>query len=286
MATRFHVGTRGPAACSAQKGNCPFGGESGSENHFSSLSAAAEAFEDSMGGSLSTPLSKDAVGFDDYDAIPALMVEAAGENTPRGRMNQLAKHDDPAVRRVVATSSKASVSLLRRLAEDSDEETRAYAAGNENNSEENLSKLMEDKSSMVVAAAAANPKTPRAAIEKADVEGSLSVAMSVAANNSGNVSVRMFKKLSKLDDNEVQDRLASNSAAPEVVVTNAIVGARQANSLMEFHPNPPASAVEAAWRVHTTDGRVPDVDLYLATDSTPQSVLDAIHADPRYSYAA
>lgn len=286
MATRFHIGTRGPAACSAKKGNCPFGGESGSENHFNSLSEASAAFEDSMGGSLSTPLSRDAEGFDDHDAIPALIIEAASDNTPRGRMTQLAKHDDPSVRRVVATSSKASVSILRRLAEDSDEETRAYVAGNENTSEENLVKLMEDKSSMVVAAAAANPKTPRAAIDKADVEGSLAVAMSVASNNSGNVSVRMFKKLSKLDDNEVQDRLASNSAAPESVVTNAIIGARQANSLMEFHPNPPASAVEAAWKVHTAEGRVPDVDLYLETDSTPQSVLDAIGADPRYSVAA
>jgi hypothetical protein len=278
MSKRFHLGTRGPSICSAQKGNCPFGGDSGNENHFNTMAGAAEAYEQSMGGSLSAPLQKDLL--EDSDSG---ILEAAKEDIPRGRMAVLAKHEDQVVRRVVAASNRASVSILRRLASDKDEETRAAVASNANTDEKTLSDLLADKKTLVSTTAALNPKTPRASIEKVDVENNLQLAIAVATNNSGNVSVRMFKKLAKIDDNEVQDRLASNGAAPDSVVTNAVIGFRQADSLMENHPNPPATAVEAAWQVHTSEDRIPDVNLYISHDSTPKEILDEISKDPRYS---
>lgn len=283
MANRFHLGTRGPSACAATKGNCPYGGESGSENHFKTLSEAAEAYENSMGGSVSAPLQKDA--FDDVSDVDTLILEAADENISRGRMGVLAKHEDPAVRRVVATSPKASVSLLRRLAQDTDEETRAAVASNENTDEENLSQLIQDKSALVSAAAAANDRTPRSALGKIDVDSSLTLAMAVSSNNSGNVPVRVFRKLVKLDDNEILNRLACNGSAPDSVVTDSVVGHRQATTLMESHPNPPASAVEAAWRVHSSEGRIPNAALYLQHDSTPKHIRDEILSDPKFAGA-
>lgn len=281
MAKRFHLGTRGPSACAAVKGNCPFGGESGSENHFNTLAEAAGEYETSMGGSLSKPLQKD--DFDDVNDVDSLIMEASDENISRGRMGILAKHEDSAVRRVVAVSPKASVSLLRRLASDTDEETRAAVASNENTSEENLSELLEDKSTLVAVAAAGNHSTPRAALGKIDVDKSRSMAMAVASNTSGNVSVRMFKKLAKIDDNEILTRLASNGSAPDSVVTDSVVGFRQATALMESHPNPPAAAVEAAWRVHSAEGRVPNAELYLAHDSTPEHIRNEILSNPKFS---
>lgn len=283
MAKRFHLGTRGPSVCEAVKGNCPYGGESGSENHFNTLAAAAGAYETSMGGSLSKPLQKE--GFDDVSDVDSLIIEAADENISRGRMGILAKHEDPAVRRIVAASPKASVSLLRRLATDTDEETRAAVASNENTSEENLAELLEDKSTLVATTAAGNHGTPRAALGKVDVDSSLALAMAVSSNSSGNVPVRLFRKLVKLDDNEVLNRLAANGAAPDSVVTDSVVGARQATTLMESHPNPPASAVEAAWRVHSAEGRIPNADLYLSHDSTPKHIRDEILSDPKFSIA-
>jgi hypothetical protein len=58
--SRFHItrdGDVGP--CRALKGNCPFGGESGSENHFDSVQEATEAFEALWSDmTLPTPQSK------------------------------------------------------------------------------------------------------------------------------------------------------------------------------------------------------------------------------------
>lgn len=41
--TMFHINSKGvPAICKAKKGNCPFGGQSGTDNHFSTLEEAQE----------------------------------------------------------------------------------------------------------------------------------------------------------------------------------------------------------------------------------------------------
>lgn len=42
---RYHVGKTGPGKCHASKRACPLGGESGTENHFDSMEAAAAAFQ-------------------------------------------------------------------------------------------------------------------------------------------------------------------------------------------------------------------------------------------------
>lgn len=44
MSERFHIGLNGPAKCTATVKACPFGGESGTENHFESRAEAFSAF--------------------------------------------------------------------------------------------------------------------------------------------------------------------------------------------------------------------------------------------------
>lgn len=45
MSNNFHAGPNGPGKCTASKQACPFGGQSGSENHYESFEEAAAAFE-------------------------------------------------------------------------------------------------------------------------------------------------------------------------------------------------------------------------------------------------
>ena len=45
---RFHITPAGPAPCTAEKRPCPYGGESGLENHFDSLADAYRYFEEQM----------------------------------------------------------------------------------------------------------------------------------------------------------------------------------------------------------------------------------------------
>lgn len=45
---RFHVSPEGPGKCGATKGKCPYGGESGDENHFDSLGEAEAHFAEKM----------------------------------------------------------------------------------------------------------------------------------------------------------------------------------------------------------------------------------------------
>lgn len=45
MSNNFHAGPNGPGICTASKQACPFGGESGSENHYGTLEEATAAFE-------------------------------------------------------------------------------------------------------------------------------------------------------------------------------------------------------------------------------------------------
>jgi hypothetical protein len=50
---RYHLGPQGPGVCRVDTGNarskgCPFGGESGSENHFATMAEAEVAYADQM----------------------------------------------------------------------------------------------------------------------------------------------------------------------------------------------------------------------------------------------
>lgn len=52
-AVRFHIGSNGPDICRADPSNpkakgCPFGGQSGDENHFATMSEAEAAYEQRM----------------------------------------------------------------------------------------------------------------------------------------------------------------------------------------------------------------------------------------------
>lgn len=45
---KSHIGPNGPSRCKAEKGNCPFGGESGEENHFNTIREAREEYDRRM----------------------------------------------------------------------------------------------------------------------------------------------------------------------------------------------------------------------------------------------
>lgn len=46
--SKFHVGPGGPGPCGADKGNCPYGGDSGLDDHFDTLEEAQSFFEKKM----------------------------------------------------------------------------------------------------------------------------------------------------------------------------------------------------------------------------------------------
>lgn len=46
--SKYHVGPNGPGPCKAEKGNCPYGGESGEENHYNSMEEAEQAYEQEL----------------------------------------------------------------------------------------------------------------------------------------------------------------------------------------------------------------------------------------------
>lgn len=56
--SKFHSGPNGPGKCSATEGRCPFGGDSGQENHFDSMQEAEKAFENSNADNAIPKLSK------------------------------------------------------------------------------------------------------------------------------------------------------------------------------------------------------------------------------------
>ena len=67
MGKRFHIGDNGPFICKVDPSNpnsrgCPFGGESGNENHFDSMEEAKKVFESRMekeSGLWNSPLSRE-----------------------------------------------------------------------------------------------------------------------------------------------------------------------------------------------------------------------------------
>lgn len=84
MGVRFHSGPNGPGRCTAQPGNCRFGGESGGENHYSSMEEAASAFESTMeekyGLSVTVERPEGGFGFDSGTEL----FDWDGSNSPYG----------------------------------------------------------------------------------------------------------------------------------------------------------------------------------------------------------
>jgi len=276
MARSFHFGTKGPSPCSAQQGNCPYGGESGQDNHFDTLADAAAAYEKQNNSQNVFSISKDSI-LQNMDSDQAILV-ASKRDVSRQTLLTLSKHEEPTVRAVVASSPNASEKLLKKLSTDSVEDVRSAAAGNTRINKDDLVKMAEDKSTLVKISALLNPNTPKSVVDKADVTN-LSIALAVSANDQGNVSAATFRKLKKVDDNEVYTRLAGNGKAPADVVTDSIIGLRQADSLMESHPAPPKEAIKRAWEVHTAEGRIPSeeqLELYISSDDTPKEILNEI----------
>lgn len=63
MSNAFHAGPNGPGKCTASVQACPFGGESGTENHFETMDAATAGFEKMNSDKNLTSVSKKAKSF-------------------------------------------------------------------------------------------------------------------------------------------------------------------------------------------------------------------------------
>jgi hypothetical protein len=63
MSNNFHAGPNGPGKCTASVQACPFGGESGTENHFETMEAATAGFEKMNSDKNLTSVSKKAKSF-------------------------------------------------------------------------------------------------------------------------------------------------------------------------------------------------------------------------------
>lgn len=89
MAKRFHIGENGPGECGVDPSNpnsrgCPFGGESGDENHFDSMKEAQDAFEKKMG--------------DEFGEFTSTQKNIDVSKLTKTEMNRLAKvSEDPEV---------------------------------------------------------------------------------------------------------------------------------------------------------------------------------------------
>lgn len=51
---KYHIGKNGPAVCRAEKGECPYGGETGVEEHYETFEEAQEVFEEMMENTIGT----------------------------------------------------------------------------------------------------------------------------------------------------------------------------------------------------------------------------------------
>jgi len=190
---RFHVNTNtgNTGACKAAKGKCPFGGESGDENHYSSPEEANKAAEEFMQEKYSTVNSayrkKDTVAVNHLprELKKRILKEAAEGSVnlhPSVAAKVFSKDDDELIRKNVAETFK-SQKILREMSTDDSARVRLGVAQSTNNLEV-LKALANDPDSKVRNAAIANPKMPaksRKAVEKAAYEQKLANLKGVKA---------------------------------------------------------------------------------------------------------
>lgn len=132
---RFHIGKNGPAPCNADKGICPYGGESGHENHFETLADAQTFYEnkldDEFGGSLAEP--------ERVNPISKLS---------KKEQNDLAKEtDDPEVLKYLSKSDSKRIrgSVLKNERTDADVLKSMYDHFQSEGSDERLEVLKNSK---------------------------------------------------------------------------------------------------------------------------------------------
>lgn len=119
----IHIGKNGPSPCTADKGRCPYGGESGFENHYSTIEEAHEAYEKMMEseyGDNTPTMSKRQIREEKLSKIDSMS---------KTEQNKLAKEtDDKDVLHKLAESDSARIqsSVLKNPHVDADVLTTMY----------------------------------------------------------------------------------------------------------------------------------------------------------------
>ena len=182
---RIHVNTNtgDTGTCKAKKGGCPFGGESGDENHYATKEEAVVASEKMMSDKYNEVYKGYRKGETEGMNMPSEMkkrlINEASEGHVRvdpaiiGRV--LHKDKDELIRKNVA-EKLGSQKLLRDMADDESARVRKAVAMRSNNRDV-LEKLTRDPDGKVRHAAINNLKTPvkarkaaQAAIKAANIE--------------------------------------------------------------------------------------------------------------------
>jgi len=165
---KIHVNTNSGevGACKATKGNCPFGGESGEDNHYATreeATAASEKFmEDKYKEVYKGYRRGEQEGMDLPDTMKKRLIKEAAAGSvhvfPASIGRVLSKDKDELIRKTVADTLR-SQKLLRDMADDESPRVRKAVATHTNNREV-LTKLANDPDGKVRHAAINNAKTP------------------------------------------------------------------------------------------------------------------------------
>lgn len=182
---RIHVNTDtgNTGVCKASKEACPFGGESGEENHYATREEAVAASEKMMAEKYKEVYKGYRQGETEGMGLPAQMkkrlIQEATEGsvhvTPATIGRVLSKDKDELIRKTVA-EKLGSQKLLRDMADDESARVRKAVAMKSNNRQV-LEKLTKDPDGSVRHAAMNNLKTPvkarkaaQAALKAANIE--------------------------------------------------------------------------------------------------------------------
>lgn len=165
---KIHVNTNSGdvGTCKATKGNCPFGGESGEENHYSTREEAVAASEEFMAKKYNEVYKGyrrgETEGMGLPDTLKKRLIKEANEGSvdvfPASIGRVLSKDKDELIRKTVAETLN-SQKLLRDMSDDESARVRKAVALRTNNREV-LAKLANDSDGKVRHAAINNPKTP------------------------------------------------------------------------------------------------------------------------------
>lgn len=165
---RIHVNTNtgDTGVCKATKGGCPFGGDSGEENHYDTREEAMAASEKMMADKYKEVYKGYRQGETEGMDLPSQMkkrlikeaTEGSVHVTPATIGRVLSKDKDELIRKTVA-EKLGSQKLLRDMADDESARVRKAVATNSNNRDV-LEKLTRDPDGAVRHAAMNNLKTP------------------------------------------------------------------------------------------------------------------------------
>lgn len=225
---RIHVNTDtgNTGVCKASKEGCPFGGESGEENHYATREEAVAASEKMMAEKYKEVYKGYRQGETEGMGLPTQMkkrlIQEATEGsvhvTPATIGRVLSKDKDELIRKTVA-EKLGSQKLLRDMADDESARVRKAVAMNTNNRDV-LAKLANDPDGAVRHAAMNNAKTPvkarkaaQAALKAANIRnlakarGEAGGEQPIAAKNLTDTSAKSNS------DTSVADAISNNKDA-------------------------------------------------------------------------